>query len=337
MAGRVTIAPRPNASAFSVILRDPAKGKGRNSKWVRRIPPADLWHRCLRLHKDCQPAPSVRKKPGRRPVSKTAQLQEKLDDLVTLLRSSASTRAAADTFFAGDADAGAQQPVQPHSGGISEASVPVGGVHCAEPGPSAAFIDHAAAYASPVSVTSVYDDVSAQEAEECLELFRSHKLKWFQFVHIPASATAAQLREERPFLWLSILAATVKSATKQHAFGVLFRNMIAERVVAQHQRSFDILLGLLGFLGWATYHFGPHPFMTMYSHLTIAIVQDLSIDKPPPRPSDIHPMACVTRYGFVVKVPPSLVRTMEERRAVLACYLVTASYVHTYYMSPTIC
>ena len=215
--------------------------------------------------------------------------------------------------------------MQLNSGGISEASGSVGGVHSAEVGPSAPYTDHAAAYASPMSIASPYDDVSPQEAEECLELFRSHKLKYFQFVHIPITVTAAQLREERPFLWLSILAATVKSATKQQSFGVLLRNMIAERVVAQHQRSFDILLGLLGFLGWATYHFGPHPFMTMYCHLTTAIAQDLAIDKSPPRPSDIHPMACVTRYGFVVKNPPSLVRTMEERRAVLACYLVTAS------------
>ena len=217
--------------------------------------------------------------------------------------------------------------MQSESGGLSEASGPVSGLGCDAPGPIGSVPDHAAAYASPISVSSAYGDVSPFEAEECLELFRSQKLKYFQFVHIPSTVTAAQLREERPFLWLSILAATVKSASRQQAFGIMLRNMIAEKVVAQHQRSFDILLGLLGFIGWMTYHLGPHPFMTMYSHLAVAMVQDLGIDKAPPRPCDAHPMACVKTHGFIVKVQPSPVRTMEERRAVLACYLATASSV----------
>jgi hypothetical protein len=193
------------------------------------------------------------------------------------------------------------------------------------------------AYASPLSSTTTNDEISSLEAEECLEMFRRQKLKYFQFVHIPPSMTAAQLHEEKPLLWLIILAINAKSSSRQYALGSRFQSLIAQKVVKESLRSMDILLSLLGFLGWSTYFFGQRPFMAVYCHLTIAVLQDLGIDKPPGKPNDIHPMACIKQHGFVAKMPPSIVRTMEERRALLACYLVSSMFVTITVRSSTLC
>ncbi len=162
-----------------------------------------------------------------------------------------------------------------------------------------------------------------------MDLFRSQKLKYFPFVRIPPSITPSQLREDRPLLWLSILAASVTSIARQRELAARFQRSIAETVVARHQRDLDVLLALLCFLGWATYHLSPQPFLALYSHLSAAVVQDLGLDRPPPRASaiDAHPMAPLKAHGFVINGPPSLVRTMEERRALVACYLINKTSV----------
>lgn len=48
--------------------------------------------RCFRLSKQCQPSiPNRKRNPRKAPGSRTAHLEEKLDDLVSLIRSQAST------------------------------------------------------------------------------------------------------------------------------------------------------------------------------------------------------------------------------------------------------
>lgn len=182
--------------------------------------------------------------------------------------------------------------------------------------------DCTAVNASPTSFAELEPhDISSLEAEESLHLFRSEKLKYFPFVHIPQSVTAAQLRAESPFLWQSIMASSSKSASRQQALGRQLQNMITEQAFGQHQRSLDILLGTLGFLGWMTYYLGAQPFMTMYSHAAVAIVQDLGIDRPAPKLNEPHPMACVRKMDFIIKLSRSPFQTMEEKRAVLGLLL----------------
>ncbi|KAK3313583.1 hypothetical protein B0H66DRAFT_566559 [Apodospora peruviana] len=345
MAGRVPTAPKLNASAFLDLL-----------------PEAFVRGRCIRLKKDCQPAPSVRRKPGRKPVSKTAQLQVKLDDLVALLRSAAATNGTGSSADALLEHAQSISQAASTRGGRSEQSVSpsttghvpcLGGVddgltepssepttspettHSQHNGQPAATISQSNHnHAVPISATPLthdpdpYDMVSHYEAEECLNMFRSHKVKYFHFVHIPECVTAAELREEQPLLWLSIMASNLRSTSRQKALGNQLRAILSDKLLVQHQRSLDILLALLNFLGWLTYHLRliSKPFIGMYSHLAAAVIQDLGIDKSPPKATDSpHPMACMRYHGFVVKHMPSTVRTVAECRALLATWLISAS------------
>lgn len=314
--------------------------------------------RCLRLRKDCQPSASVRKKPGRKPISKTAQLQDKLDDLVTLLRS-----AAANSANGSSADALLQQArslSQVVSSGKSVSPGPRDSISAtstsnddfAATGPSQPastsscsnsrgqppgnLDPHTTDYVppSPVSVDALSQansannyGVSSLEAEECLQTFRTQKLPYLYLVHIPETTTAAQLRQEKPVLWLAIMVSCTKVVSRQQLLGEKFRAMIAQVVVVEHQRSLDILQGLACFLGWSTYHLRliGKPFMTVYSHLLAAVVQDLYYDRPPPKATDgPHPMACMRLHGFIAKAIPTPVRTIEETRAVLASWMVSA-------------
>jgi hypothetical protein len=121
------------------------------------------------------------------------------------------------------------------------------------------------------------------------------------------------------------LAVSAKSSARQVALGIKIRRIIAEKLLVEHERSLETLVGLLCYIGWCNYQMGPQPFMCMYGHLVVGLVQDLGIDKPPPKDSEQHPMSCIKSHGFVLRLPLSSTRSMEERRAAVAAYLITSS------------
>lgn len=92
--------------------------------------------------------------------------------------------------------------------------------------------------------------VSPAEAEEALVDFRSNYVRWFPFVYIPSSMTAEQLRNERPFLWLNIVLITSHSPGQYQRMGDIVRRELAEAMVMDSEKSLDLLLGMLVFLGW---------------------------------------------------------------------------------------
>lgn len=172
------------------------------------------------------------------------------------------------------------------------------------------------------------EDISDVEADNCFAYFRS-KLKYFPFMHIPSDLTVTRLREERPFLWLCILAVSTKSSARQISLGSKIRRLIAEKLLIHHERSIELLLGMLAFQGWANYQLGPNqPFLGMDSHLVVGLVQDMGIEKSPRRADEpSHPMACLKNHHAVQRLTAITDRTMEERRAVLAAYLITTEWV----------
>ncbi|KAK3361646.1 hypothetical protein B0T24DRAFT_642079 [Lasiosphaeria ovina] len=347
-------------------------------KCMRRPQGGGACERCLRLEKDCIQQPSqARVKIAKRTSSRTvAQLEEKLDDLVTLIKSSsrgsvpasgstgdamdmapvsaAGTNPSPDLPFRPLAAGEQQLPQQqrhsqghlqsgihgpsPHGPNTSSFGSSSNHAHAEpllpSPAASSSYTSHDARsnYDSRTSHTSPEahrgggepEDIPAPEADECLGNFRTQKLKYFPFVHIPANVTAAQLRHSHPFFWTSILAVSTRSMARQLALSTKVRRVLAERLVIHHERSFDTLLALLAFLGWANFHLGPQPFLCMYSHLLAGLVQDLGLDKPPHKNDENHPMAALKGQSLITRFSSNSVRTMEERRAVLAAYLISS-------------
>jgi len=149
-------------------------------------------------------------------------------------------------------------------------------------------------------------------------------------MYIPPTMTAVEFRRERPFLWMCILAVATKSARKQQLLGAKIRRILADKLIVENERSIDALLGLLAYMGWANYHLGPiQPFLSMYCLLIAGLVQDLGLEKMPRRADDPqHPMACLkSTHVLVQRLALPVARTMEERRAVIAAFIITSEYV----------
>jgi hypothetical protein len=293
---------------------------------------ADRDDRCHRLNKECQPTSGVRKKLGKRASSsRTAQLEERLDDLVTLLKSKELIPGAGDD----KPPTAIGNTIQPTLDDLAEASASASrsndplsasaqqNAHLPTPTDTSLY---STTGTSPAPTATVVDEISPTDAEEHLNYFRK-KAMYFPFIYIPPTMTAAEFRAERPLTWLAIMLASSKSTPQQVAIGHKIRRIAAEKLLIEHDRSIDLLNMLLAFLGWANYQLGPssRPFLCMYMHLAMSLTYDLGLTKPFADPSISNP-ACFKSHGVSPwKLPPQGPRTMEDRRSVLACYLISAS------------
>ena len=88
------------------------------------------------------------------------------------------------------------------------------------------------------------------EAEEYLVTFQTYRSKYLPFISIPSTTTAKQLQQERPFLWLCLMAAGSKSTSQKQVLGGEIRQTVGQEIVVRSERSIDLLLGLLTFISW---------------------------------------------------------------------------------------
>lgn len=212
---------------------------------------------------------SARRRSNKRQASsRTAQLEEKLEDLVTMLRNQNALKPAS-THQPASHNAGAGIPTptnnslsdgSPHGNNdIPDRPSPIG-VPPLREGSRHPFADAVLQEAccdrrlegAPMSSLIPYPDTptSRLEAEDSLRLFRTKYLPTFPCVHLPPGLTAEQLREEKPFLWFSIMIITCQSSPRQLAMGDTMKRIVAEKLVMEHEKNMDILIGLIVFLGW---------------------------------------------------------------------------------------
>ncbi|KAF1846820.1 uncharacterized protein K460DRAFT_131548 [Cucurbitaria berberidis CBS 394.84] len=168
--------------------------------------------RCHRLGKECIPSATVRKRGSRgTTASKRAQLEDKLDDIVTLLRT--------------------QNIVQPVSS--RDPSMPTPG--SSNPSPHHSSI----AYGNDISITE-YD----------LANFRDNYLRYFPFILLPANITAEHLQLGKPVLCLAIHTICTKAVPRQTLLSTLLRETLASKIIVSGERSIDLLLSLIVCITW---------------------------------------------------------------------------------------
>ncbi|RHZ61461.1 transcription factor domain-containing protein [Aspergillus thermomutatus] len=173
--------------------------------------------------------------------------------------------------------------------------------------------------------TEAYSSHTADtEAEETLKSFRSGPLEYLPFVHIPDRVSAAELKTESSFLWHCICAVQCKQTAGQTALSLSIRERVAQALLVDCQKNLDLLQGLLVYLGWITFHCQPQKYsLCTYIQLAISIVFDLGLHKTPL--DDSRPAHC-NGSGPIhnLKFPALPTRTMNERRAVLSCFLLSS-------------
>ncbi len=106
-----------------------------------------------------------------------------------------------------------------------------------------------------VSPSIFVDEISSfvipeKTAGEQLTVFRRCFLSVFPFVFIPAETSSSDLRSRRPFLWFVIMSLTTASLDEQSAMGDTIRRIISKAVIAEHEKSLDLLLGLICYIAW---------------------------------------------------------------------------------------
>ena len=209
------------------------------------------FRRCQRLDRACRPSATRRHatavRPGTSKKSRTAEsanqtleLQRKLDELLALLKPDdiARSRHLSNATRSPGIPSPNSQP--DYADDMSRSS---GGV----PRLSATDIPSVSSWAS-----NLYDIVesSVEEDEANLTAFKTCKTKFLPILYLPPALTVQQLRVERPFLWLCIMAVTSRSTAQQRLLSVKVKQTIAHDFVVKSERSLDALQGLLVFIGW---------------------------------------------------------------------------------------
>ncbi|RDW65074.1 hypothetical protein BP6252_10725 [Coleophoma cylindrospora] len=257
--------------------------------------------RCRRLKKECRPSEATRRRRVRKPAApKTTRLEEKLDSLVSLIKAGGMPNAPTN----GQSDGGPSS----RNGDLyrSPMLTPTDSPMASQQRSPSSGIDDAAVEISPV------------DAEEYLANFRTLNLKYFPFCYISPAAGAQQLRQERPFLWLCIMAVSSKSKPQQQLLTSKIRQTVAQEIVVNSEKNIDLLLGLLVFIGWAHCQLQSKPFLTVFTQLAMSVVFELGLNNPVPKDPQIMP------YMKEKCRKPLSPRTIEERRAVLGCFLVSS-------------
>ncbi|MCJ1315563.1 hypothetical protein MMC15_000883, partial [Xylographa vitiligo] len=189
----------------------------------------------------------------RHPASKVEKLEEKLDGLVTLLRS--SNPGTPGVFNVVTGNSVVEEVVSPNLGKSS--GLTVGSYaydrpqHIATVLPDSAFIPLACSSSSGSASTNLppllHPDLepSLEDAESYLIRFRTDFVKRLPFIIIPPSTTAHQLRQERPFLWLSVMAVASTQSTQQIALSKKVREIFGREAYLEGTRNMDLLLAVL--------------------------------------------------------------------------------------------
>ena len=209
--------------------------------------------RCQRLRKDCRPSPTVRKRSGRSSASRTAQLEAKLDNIVSLLQTTGSSTISAD-WESTPAKSQAGIELGPPGPTGAPVGAPVGASAGAYASPRISSPSTAAC--SPSSNEfSVHDicstlPITPDQAEKTLNMMRTQNLKFLPFVYIPLHVTADMLRQEKPFFWLCIMAVTTPIYIHRETLFRKITVLIQQKLLIEVAPSIDMLLGIMTFISW---------------------------------------------------------------------------------------
>ncbi|KAF4998285.1 hypothetical protein FGRMN_3334 [Fusarium graminum] len=227
--------------------------------------------RCCRMKLDCRvPQVTQRKKRGK--STRVAQLEKKIDGIVSLLAN--QRKGISPLTPESPQETQPQVQVQVHSNPHNETVsipplVPIGLNTTAIPPQLATNLELFPGFR-----------VSQQQAAEGINVYRRDYVPNFPFVPVPEHITSHELYSESSLLFWTILAVVSPLEEKvQLGFKLWFRRYLAEHVIVQQEKTLDILQSILIYLGWNDFHFYGELQVTNIVQMAIGLVIDLRLDK----------------------------------------------------------
>ncbi|KAM3431718.1 hypothetical protein NHJ13734_007174 [Beauveria thailandica] len=281
-------------------------------------------------------------------TSRVAQLEQKLDGIMSLLESSqrsnrrrpSSTGSSAST--AGDAPS-SSSPLTPDSHSHSHNN----------PSPlrrTRAAVDTTARGAIPsdeeerqrMSAAAAHTDrgsaesielvpgfaVTFAEAAEYLQIYRKDYMPVFPFVIVEETTKPHELHRNAPALFWMIMAAVAQTSEEvDAAVKTWLRHYVAETMIIKQEKTLELLQAILVHLVWGSFHFYIDAETPLFMNLAQNIVFDLKLDWPPEQGQLFKHSLLGAAWCHTNK--PHLVRrrkphTPAEIRAVLGLHYATS-------------
>ncbi|ESZ93227.1 hypothetical protein SBOR_6383 [Sclerotinia borealis F-4128] len=315
--------------------------------------------RCHRLTKECQPITRTnkRKLAKKTIAAKTAELEQKLDGLVSLLtaatqaQNTPSSTVSDQTASSDPKDNNAQgfgyqvptnfgnPPLRgldavdiklpansPYSINFIPVNPPLPGPTLGKPlrDPSGDYCSSSIpTVTQPISLIPSDLQLSSTEEEIALYHFRTHSTKYLPFIVIPPDTNVHEFKRENPFWWLAIVMTTAKMTSRQITLGMHIRQHLSQKLLILGERNLDLLWGLLTYIAWHC-HYQQRPVWTSMIQLAMGLVYDLGLNKAPPKEAPHLLLHFDARGCPKPFLPP--VGSHQEKRALLCLYSLSSSF-----------
>lgn len=186
-----------------------------------------------------------------------AQLEKKLDNIVTLLTSnnyqsrddSVPEPPTCPPFLSSGSQSTTSSGHETQITPLDELSTCLG---CPNPGHESASSHFQPSYKISGPSPQAYDfNIPTEEAESLLTDFRNNMAHHMPFVVVPPFLTSEDLCRNRPMLWKSIITAALYSQPdRQEVLGWKFMEELSTRLLLKAEKSLDLLQGILVHLCW---------------------------------------------------------------------------------------
>jgi hypothetical protein len=133
-------------------------------------------------------------------------------------------------------------------------------------------------YSMPSSYRSRHFDsilsseLSSKEADDILYVYQTQIMEYFPFVIVPDGTTTQDLRDDKPFVFATIMiAASRQKICTQAAAGNRLMEYLSVHMLQNGEKSLDLLQGLLIYLAWfVSYNLGAASFSTLEALLSFS-------------------------------------------------------------------
>ncbi|PTB64790.1 hypothetical protein BBK36DRAFT_1170469 [Trichoderma citrinoviride] len=288
--------------------------------------------RCARMKISCHvPAPVQRKKRGK--STRVAQLEKKIDGLVSMLASGQHIQASGTPPLTPEShDTG----IAASGRGVSKAptSRPLQDAISALPQPNRVSVREEAPQiplpipSEPATTFQLIPGFSfnLEEVVSYFAIYRREFMPNYPFVIVPEDLDPRSLyASSRCLFWTVMAAVAPQSSATQQSVENWFRQYIADRMVVKQERNLGILQALLLHLAWGDFHFYMNTEATNFLHLAVAMALDLKLDRSPDA-THMHPRSLVGEAWATINKGASKQKphTADEKRAVLGLYHATS-------------